>query len=365
MTNKRSEDLLEKYNKGLCSEEEKALVEFWYMQIDNALIDLSEERVEELGAEIYLNLPEPDRKERIATLLPGISVVAALIALAIGTWFYFSKEKMQANSAYIHDVSPGGNKATLTLATGKIIDLADTKTGIVIDVNKLRYNDGTPISGTSTDNSKTTGYQSITTPKGGQYQITLPDSSKVWLNAASTIKFPVSFKGSHNRSVILNGEAYFEIARDKIHPFIVKSAGQKIQVLGTHFNVNSYADEAITKTTLLEGSVLINGHTRIKPGEQALGFGDRIVVKSVDTEAAVDWKNGEFIFKEGEDFRTTMRKIARWYNVEIVYDVSAPANYTPGGWVSRSKNISDVLKIMEEAGEIHFKIEGRRITVTE
>jgi transmembrane sensor len=226
------------------------------------------------------------------------------------------------------------------------------------------------ISSVSNETNKAKDYNTIETPNGGQYQVTLPDGSKVWLNAASSLKFPPSFSRLVNRRVeLLRGEAYFEIAKDKNHPFIVKSNGQEVKVLGTHFNINSYSDEQSTKTTLLEGSVkieIVSGSRPkkgvvIRPGQQSILSGERIRIVDADIESDLAWKNQEFVFK-GENIQSIMRKLSRWYDIEVNYngDCSHLSFY---GVLSRSKNISSVLKLMENAGNVKFKIEGKKITV--
>jgi transmembrane sensor len=294
---------------------------------------------------------------RTIRLWPRIAIAAATVAVIfIGVYFFKSFFQPEAGSVIArNDIAPGSKKATITLADGKTINLSGTKGGVVVDSRKIAYNDGSLV-------QHSNGVQTISTPRGGTYEITLSDGTQVWLNAASSLTYVAGLNEKGERRVKLNGEAYFQVAKDKAHPFVVESRGQHVEVLGTHFNINAYDNEAVVKTTLLEGSVKINDIV-LKPNEQSLLTGNDIKVRQVDTENEIAWKNGEFIFKE-DDLRATMRKIARWYDVEIIYDASAPAMLTPGGWVSRSKNISAVLKIMEATGKVHFKVEGRRITVT-
>lgn len=209
------------------------------------------------------------------------------------------------------------------------------------------------------------GYNLIETPRAGQYQINLPDGTKVWLNAASSLRYPSRFSGS-KRIVALTGEGYFEVAKNKQHPFVVKTDRQEVQVLGTHFNINSYTDESSTNTTLVEGSVRVttlDGKNRLlKPGEQSQLKGDEIEVSDVDTENVLSWKNGDFVFK-GDDFKSIMRKISRWYDVEVIYQGDFD-DLKFGGYISRTKNISSVLSIMESTGKVHFNIKDKRITVS-
>ncbi|WP_448634930.1 FecR family protein [Pedobacter panaciterrae] len=214
-------------------------------------------------------------------------------------------------------------------------------------------------------------FNTIETPNGGKYQVNLPDGTRVWLNAASLLRYPTKFSGS-KRVVELTGEGYFEVAKlpGKI-PFIVKSEGQEVEVLGTHFNINSYEDEGPIKTTLLEGSVRVirsksswnapDNNVLLRPGEQSELGEQKINVKEVNTESILAWKDGDFVF-DGDDLKSIMRKVARWYDVEVIYKGEFD-DVKFGGLISRSKNISSVLGIMESTGKIHFVIEGNRITV--
>lgn len=294
------------------------------------------------------------------------AVASVLIVLSIGLWIYNAgpgtgKSGTNKNSYSANDIAPGGNKATLTLANGKTITLSDAKSGVVIDAGKLSYNDGSPLNDDLTGDVKDE-LMEINTPKGGQYELTLPDGSKIWLNAASTLKFPKTFSGQPGRTVELSGEAYFEVAKDKLHPFRVKSAGQEVEVLGTHFNVNAYRDEAHIKTTLLEGKVKVNDAAILSPNEEAVVAGGKIKINQVNAQEAVAWKNGEFMFND-EQLGIIMRKIARWYDLEIRYQDENMQTQLFGGTITKFGNVSDVLRMLELTGGVHFKIEGRRIIV--
>lgn len=303
-----------------------------------------------------------------------------LMTVSMGVWFYYLKK--ETDSSYANHILAGKNTATLVLANGRKIRLSDAVDG------KLANEAGVSISKTqsgqlvyhitgSAAKYDGTSMNTLSTSKGEQYQVILPDSTKVWLNAASSINYPTSFVGLTHRTVILTGEAYFEVAKDKKRPFIVKTSRQKIQVLGTHFNVNSYKEETATTTTLLEGRVSVRPTSSLRakqsnpgpasilnPGEQAVSNNNvQIAVQKANIESVLDWHRGDFVFND-DDFRATMRKIARWYDVDVVFDSSAPEVLLPGGWVSRSKNLAAVLNIMELTGKVHFKVEGRRVTVT-
>lgn len=301
-----------------------------------------------------------------------VSAAAILAVISVGAYFLTTNRNV-GGSSYANDVNPGTTKAVLTLADGSKIILDAAKKGKLAEqsgISVAKTADGRLVyTVAGDDQAGSDTYNTLETPKGGEYQLHLPDGTNVWLNAASSLKYPASFADAKERKVILNGEAYFEVAHNKNSPFRVVTAKQVVEVLGTHFNVNAYSNEPDTKTTLLEGSVNVvqqtgTKHFVLKPGQQAqVGTGAGIEVIDVDTETAVAWKNGDFILKD-EDFKATMRKISRWYDVDIIYDESAPQDLELGGWVSRSKNISAVLKVIESTGKVHFKVQGRRITVT-
>jgi ferric-dicitrate binding protein FerR (iron transport regulator) len=294
-----------------------------------------------------------------------------------------------ANNRYKNDVAPGGNKAVLTLANGSTIVLDSAQDGtlaqqgttkiIKLDGGALAYHAATDSRGETTEQTKgqtgpteQTGYNTIATPRGGQYRIILPDGSKVWLNAASSLRFPAAFTGSE-RTVELTGEAYFEIAKNAGKPFHVKvpsggTAGgsMDVEVLGTSFNVMAYTNEEKIHTTLLEGKVKVKQGAmaeNLTPGRQAIVDQNTqaMEVSDANIEQAVAWKDGLFRFKE-TDIRELMRQVERWYDVDVVYRTDrGDQDFT--GVVSRNKNVSTLLQMLELTGTVHFKIEGKRIIV--
>ncbi|SMD07459.1 FecR family protein [Pedobacter nyackensis] len=336
---------------------------------------------------------QPIQKKKVAIKLwPRIAAAALiLITLSVGLFFYLDDNSigLGLSDFATHDVKPGGNNAVLTLANGQKIELTAAAAGKIAEQSGLSIQktaDGQivyEVSHVKTKGKEEVGYNTIETPKGGQYQVNLPDGTKVWLNASSSLKFPTEFTGSDNRVVELRGEGYFEVA--KVHgaangrrakermPFLVRTNDQEVEVLGTHFNISSYADDAETRTTLVEGAVkvkrisiganddVIKTGIILKPGQQALLKAAQLNVKNVDTDAEVAWKNGYFIFKD-EEMRSIMRKIARWYDVEVVFSKDFH-NRSFEGSISRFKNVSEVLRKFELTGDIHFKIEERRIIV--
>lgn len=356
--------LLEKFDAGTCTEEEISLLESWYLnwQIDEpfefnvAATDQSLER-------IWTRLQEEERKPVKLYSRSWITWAAAVILIAgIGLLFYKTDYfNDQENNRYASEIKPGSNKAFLTLSNGHIINLSASKSGLSITENQLRYNDGTELKTAQVILPEHENEITIHTPKGGTYQITLPDGTKVWLNASTHLTYLGQSEKNDKRQVKLSGEAYFEVAKDKTRPFIVQTNKQYIEVLGTHFNVSNYNDDDIVTTTLLEGRVKINKMI-LSPGQQSVLANGQAKIVEADLESVMDWKNEDFVFK-GEDFKTSMRKIARWYDVEIVYAIDINEDIRLGGWVSRKSNLSDVLKRIEITEKVHFKIEGRKIIV--
>ncbi len=266
-------------------------------------------------------------------------------------------------------IFPGGQKAILTMANGKVIVLANAANGILANVggNKIvkRTQGQIVYDAKSTSPETEIGYNTLTTPRGGEYQVVLPDGTKVWLNAASSITYPTQFSGNERR-VKLTGEAYFEVAKNKAKPFYVSMNDVQVRVLGTHFNISAYGDDDAITTTLLEGSVQVSKNKSvsiIKPGQQAVvnHTADNIQVSDANIEDAMAWKNGYFIFNN-DNITGIMKKVSRWYNVDVYY--AADLNDQQfGGSYYRSKNINELLEYLEMIGKIHFKIQERRITV--
>jgi transmembrane sensor len=299
-----------------------------------------------------------------------IAASAAVLAFCIIGGFFALKSKIEDRSErYANDVSPGGNRAILTLADGRKIDLTNSKTGELVTANGLSVKKATNglLVFSVTNNGSVNEDQknnTITTPSGGQYQVNLPDGTQVWLNAETKFSFPSHFNAK-NRWVELDGEAYFEVSKDKNHPFIVKSSKQEVEVLGTHFNINSYENSLGTKTTLLEGSVKVkgpNGEKVIAPGEQSVIYGNTIEVNAIDPAFSIDWKNGEFRFKD-ESLPSIIQKLSRWYGVRFVVNSRYESMPSFSGSVSRFNNLSEVLKMLEETGNIKFYINGKVVTV--
>ncbi|TKC03908.1 FecR family protein [Pedobacter frigoris] len=300
-----------------------------------------------------------------------------LITLSAGAFYYLSRQPVSTTLA--NDIAPGGNRAILTLADGKKVILNDAKNGELAnqsDVIITKQADGKIVY--TVKSGKATGQKpnTVETPKGGQYEVILPDGTSVLLNAASELTFPTSFAHAKERRVKLKGEAYFMVSKVTVKgntaksketrmPFIVVTDKAEIEVLGTHFNINSYTDEPLSKTTLIEGSVAVNGpgfSKFLKPGNQATIGTEGLTVTEANIEEVLAWKNGYFIF-DSEDIKSVMRRISRWYDVDIVYEGEVPDDRF-GGTVSRFSNVSKVLSKLELTNKVHFRIEERRIIVT-
>ncbi|GLU51442.1 FecR family protein [Dyadobacter frigoris] len=301
--------------------------------------------------------------------------VAAVLIMAIGMYWWSGireTNKMAMKnipSTLVADLPPGGNKAILTLGDGSNIILDSAGNG------NLASQGNTSITKSGTgelvykSNDQAAGavvYNKVSTPKGGQYHIVLPDGSKVWLNAASSLRFPTAFTGKERR-VEITGEVYFEVAHDAKMPFIVKAYEAEVAVLGTHFNVMAYPDEKVMKTTLLEGSVKVSRAGKsalLGPGQQArlTNASDNIrVLDDVDTDKEMAWKTGYFQF-ENDNLESIMRQVSRWYDVDITYEGNASREHFTGR-LPRNANVSKVLKILSLSG-VKFRIEGKSIIVT-
>jgi len=367
--------LLKKYQEGTLSTEDKDKLDAWYLhKASNSNLQLNEYELEDSYEYLKAKLPF-EQETKVIRIWPRVAA-AASIALLLGTGiFYFTKPKLETIQVVekTPDIAPGGNRGILTLSNGKQIVLADisAKDTIAKEGEEVTIKMGAngvityvinPNAAASNEDANS--FNTLSTPTGGQYNIVLADGTKVYLNAVSSIKYPTQFNGDQ-RVVELDGEAYFEVAKNKNKPFIVKSGDQDIEVLGTHFNVHAYTNESVIKTTLLEGSVAVsykNQKEVLKPGQQSNVSEkfNKIGIKQVDTEAAIAWKNGRFKF-DNADLKTVMRQLERWYGIKAEYrgDVS---DVRFNGGTFMNKNLSEVLKVLE-LSNIKFKVEGKTIIV--
>lgn len=306
------------------------------------------------------------------TLWTVASVAACILLLLIVFRVEFKwPGKSERSTMLASKIVPGSKKAVLTLADGKTIELDSFSSKALamqgdarlqIDKGKLIYD----LLATETKRSAIL-QNTITTPAGGEYQAVLPDGTKVWLNATSSISFPVAFTGGERR-VSITGEVYFEVAKNKEQPFFVEAKQVSVKVLGTHFNVSAYPDDQLVSTTLLEGSVLVakgDNTSLLKPGEQAKisDHAKAIEIGKIDTEEILAWKNGYFFFNH-EPLESVMKKMSRWYDVEIVYK-GDPNGKKFDGTISRMDNIQQMITALELTKTAHFAIEGRRVIVME
>ncbi|WGQ12242.1 FecR family protein [Pedobacter gandavensis] len=401
MEKQEIENILDQFSKGIASAaEHQAFNEYLVGLDDDAYSALLSRYEKKLNDTLSYDLPDPElldkikdkalpkpvKRYRLKTIYRYAAAAIVLISLSV---YLFTQQDSSPEKAVQYGahqkyaINAPENKAVLTLANGKKISLTDAANGKIAEQSGIKItktSDGQliyditgeqithPSKGQKEDQSD---YNSISTPAGGKYQINLPDGTKVWLNAMSSIKYAPQFMGKE-RSVILSGEAYFEVAKHQGMSFKVISRGQVVKVLGTHFNINAYQNEPAVKTTLAEGSVLVNMDSGSKkqsaasqyktlvPGEQSILENDELNVKKVDLQEALAWKDG-YISLDGE-LKTIMRNIERVYNVTVVYQGEIE-NVEIGGIVSKSRSLSEILNTLESLEQVRFKVEGRRITV--
>jgi transmembrane sensor len=304
--------------------------------------------------------------------LTGIAAAAVLLFVMVGVYFFKAgKQKDNYTTAIAkpleNDITPGTNKAILTLADNSTVVLDSVHTGQLVQQGNTNITKLDSIQLVYNNIDEKPGvvlYNTLTIPKGGQHQLVLADGTRVWLNAASSLRFPTSFQG-RNRVVELTGEAYFEVTKDAARPFQVKIKNTVVEVLGTHFNVNAYEDESNITTTLLEGAVKITKGSEsklLKPGQQAVVElnGISVTTDQIKTEQAVAWKDNNFSFANSA-VEPIMRQLARWYDVDISYGGKVSDHFT--GTIPRNVNVSKVFWSLQQTGSVHFRIEGRKIIV--
>ncbi|MDR2272024.1 MAG: FecR domain-containing protein [Sphingobacterium sp.] len=312
---------------------------------------------------------QPDQKRKNSW---SIYAAAAITLLAIGASLFLFKERNSpmitiTPKEAIADIQPGSNKAILTLSDGKKIELSDKDLSVYAQsgVEIKQQKDGSIIYQLSnTSGASTTDMNSIEVPKGGQYKIILPDGTKVWLNSASTLRYPAAF-GSVSRTMEMTGEAFFAIAPNKNFPFKVVASGQEVTALGTSFNINAYANEPAITTTLLEGKLKVedkkaNNMVIIHPGQQTRSRGGKLTVDNVNAADVMAWKDGLFV-NNNASLEAVMRQIERWYDVTV--DVKLPAGAgTFSGELPKNTPLTELLQSLEVATGIKLKLEGRRVT---
>jgi transmembrane sensor len=378
MNNTQLLELFQRYYKGATSEAETnelaallkdisdeelsdILLKTWNVQDKNQDFfksDLKEKLLSKIHSQETEDAKIVKMGTRKGTWIVRISVAAAILSLIAFGGVFFLKAgnhniaQAPANKPLVNDIPPGGEKAILTLADGRKVVLDTASNGSLavqggIQVIKLggqlSYNQQT----------KSTGvlYNTITTPRGGQYQLELADGSKVWLNAASSLRFPTAFVGG-DRTVELTGEGYFEVSHDPAKPFHVKVNDLDVMDLGTHFNISSYTDESTVRTTLLEGRVEVRNavnHVYLNPGQQAK-------VNDVNVDEVMAWKNGYFSFNNA-DIKTVMRQLSRWYDIDVVYEGDNDETFS--GKIDRKLSLKDLLDGLGQT-KVHYRIDGNR-----
>ena len=374
--------IIKKYLKGKASDSEVSFLEKYYKHFEKEssfTLRLSVNDKENLERELFAGILQKTTKKKKIFQLSKIcwykQAMAALILLFIGLGTYYNLIATNGSETTViatpvlakKDLRPGGNRAILTLSNGSTVVLDSTGNGFVTQQSNtqiVKTAKGQLSYTTLNQNSKELVYNSVSIPRGGQYQLVLPDGTKVWLNADSSIRFPVAFVGKE-RKVTITGEAYFEVAKDKKKPFIVSSANMDVEVLGTHFNVSAYAEESIVKTTLLEGSVKINNkksEVYLVPGQQSQlnNSGHFSIKNNIDVDKEIAWTKGKFQFNSNT-IQEIMLQLSRWYDVEVIYQGKVSSE-TFSAIIKRSSNISQVLKLMEASG-VKFDIEGKKIYV--
>jgi hypothetical protein len=394
-SNNELKDLIEKYLANTCTRKEfeqllsiieneketegltQILLDYWKKSGKENVF-----RKTESDLKFALLMEDAKQETPVVSMVSGVKkriwkikyAAAAIIIclLSISGYFLFKPKqenvisKTEMKQTDQNDVPPGKNKATLTLANGSSIILDSAANGALATQgnSKILKQNGMLSYNALNNKSSEVLYNTISTPRGGQYQLMLADGSKVWLNAASSLRFPASFVGKE-RKVELLGEAYFEVAKNAAMPFKVKVNGMEVEVLGTHFNINSYDNESTIRTTLLEGSVKLNRNNSsriLRPGEQAQmnKAGEMKIIHDADVEEAIAWKEGKFQFDRA-DIHDIMRQLARWYDVDVEYQGTVSSHF--GGTISRDVNLSQVLNMLHLTGEVKFRIEGKKVVV--
>lgn len=391
--------LLNKYQQGKTTGEEDQLIISYYNLFENnpdVMELLTSEQKEHLKHDIrddiWRNILENKRSGNKIRFMDKVyvkvSAAAILIAFVFSSVFYVFtrmsnrnidtvvvKNPKQTIGVSFSDALPGSNKATLTLADGSMIDLNTAKNGILTrqgNIKIIKGEDGQILYDLDQKRAEGWGLNTISTPRGGKYEIVLSDGSRVWLNAESSLKYPASFRGKH-REVTLTGEGYFEIAKNSSMPFQVKVNDMTIEVLGTHFNVNAYADESVVATTLLEGSVKIksapsenavNQTVTLSPGEQAnlSKSGTLKINQHANTDEAIAWKNNNFEFNNA-DVQNIMRQLSRWYDVQVEYKGSIPKRRFTGK-ISRNLKLSELITMLQYTG-VSMQIVDKKIIISE
>ncbi|GAA4311892.1 DUF4974 domain-containing protein [Mucilaginibacter gynuensis] len=374
-------EILKKYRLGTATAEEVKFLEKYYDLFEvneDQIAAENEQEYDHIKLAIKQNVDERVDQFNKQSRIRGVRsawvkyAVAAsvLVFCSIAGYFMLNKKHHEQTVQTAVDINPGGNKAVLTLANGKKIVLDDIAKGEIAkqgSVSISKTADGRIVyTAAAGDATGEISQNVFSTPKGGQYQVVLPDGTTVLLNAASSLTYPSAFTGNQ-RLVTLTGEAYFEVTKNKAMPFRVKTGLQTVEVLGTHFNINAYPDESVITTTLAEGSVKVSVPYQsviIIPGQQAVAGKTAVATiakHTIDLDKELAWKNGVFSF-ENDDIRSVMRQIARWYDVNVAYEGVFPADGF-NGEISRDSKLSEVIKILEY-NNVDIALDGKNMKVS-
>lgn len=354
MDNEQAWELLKKYNSGQCTEAEKVLIEKSFFAFNEQPVEISRDKLKALKKQVSKGLPIS--KSRSLKAIITISTAAAAIVFAVYMFNPQSENDVNRSLRIAEQILPRGNTAVITFSNGKTIELDQHQSELKIGDYELSYSDGRKIKMNSLVESQT-----ISTPKGGEYKIVLSDGTKVWLNAATILQYPTSFRERTERRVkLVSGEAYFEVAKDKNHPFIVSSKNQNLTVLGTHFNINTY--EKNVSTTLLEGSVKLDTENDfasiiLKPGEESIADGASFKKTDGDLDLNMAWKNGKIKFRDA-DLKSILNEAERWYDIKVEYEGNIPNMHLTGG-ISRKSDLSTLLKLLKMSG-VNFSLNDKQ-----
>ncbi|WP_262245300.1 FecR family protein [Parapedobacter soli] len=381
------DNLLAKLAAGTLTNEELAILIDWYNSLDDTqtVLPAAHQNTEaQLKARMYRQLMAKVRtKPKRSVLIRMMPYAAAILVVVLGVGYFWTgwpEKAAPVDPQAVQDIPPGRNRATLTLTDGRVIDLSEEQEGIIVGKGITTYADGSNVvdqaglmvEGSIPERSQSATTYQLSTPRGGTYQITLPDGTRVWLNAGSLLTYPSRFEGER-RIVELTGEAYFDVREQvssstgALWPFVVLSDGQQIEVLGTEFNVSAYPDDAETKTTLVTGRVRVGsneGAILLQPGEQAQvsigGLGLR--VDPVDTELFVAWKSGKFHFRK-TPLADVLKQVSRWYDVEVAYNGEIPEE-TFSGKIRRDVSLMGVLDILRLSA-INVELKDRILIINQ
>lgn len=362
--------LVQRYVDNQASDNE--LLVFFYLLEKGELTAYLDEAMEQAGKMMAVPQRPAGQFQRWSVPM-RIAVAAIFLLVVVASYFTFfaptnhpDTDPITQTSRQQPDIAPASHQARLTLGDGQVLVLNGSPNGHLADqgsASVIKESDGLLTYQGMADSRASVVRNKVSTPRGGYYQVVLPDGTKAWLNAASAIEFPTAFTGT-DRSIAVSGEVYLEVAKDAARPFKVDAGNGVIEVLGTHFNVNAYADEPALEVTLLEGAVQVTSgvsKATLRPGQQARITGPQIQVNQhANTEQAIAWKNGAFQFSD-ETIESVMRQLSRWYDVEVVYAGQPPTRHF-GGIINRNTHLSEVLKVLALSG-VRCSLQEKKIIV--